>query len=91
MLNYLSAQISLVSGSSLSKDPKDWIVILGEHHLKNEDWFEQSRRVKAIYLHPKYEESKNIVTENQIKGSPPDYDVGKTINNDMRYHSNIIY
>ena len=62
---------------------------LGEHHLKNEDWFEQSRRVKAIYLHPKYEESKNIVTENQIKEIPPDYDVGKTINNDVisfKYH-----
>lgn len=68
---------NFVSGSKLSKDPKDWTVTLGEHHLKNEDWFEQSRNVKAIYIHPQYEEERNEVQDNELKGIPPDYDVGE--------------
>lgn len=78
-LNNVPSLISLVSGSGLSKDPKDWTVTLGEHHLKNEDWFEQIREVEAIYLHPKYAEAKTIVIGNKIKPVPPDYDVGKII------------
>lgn len=58
-------------------DPKDWRVTLGEHHLKKEDWFEQSRNVKAIYTHPQYKGSENKVSDNEVKGIPPDYDVGK--------------
>lgn len=67
---------NLISGSGLSTDPKDWTVTLGEHHLKNEDWFEQSRNVKAIYTHPQYTGGGNEVTDQEIKGIPPDYDVG---------------
>lgn len=62
-------------GSLLSKDPKDWTVTLGEHHLKNEDWFEQIRKVKAIYLHPEYKESENKVADNKLHSIPPDNDV----------------
>lgn len=73
----------MVSGSGLSKDAKDWIVTLGEHHLKNEDWFEQSRQVKAIYVHPEYTGAENKVTDDELKAIPPDYDVGKSINTAM--------
>lgn len=76
-MNYLHLIPNLISGSELSTDPKDWTVTLGEHHLKNEDWFEQSRNVKAIYTHPQYEGGGNKVTDNQLKGIPPDYDVGE--------------
>lgn len=71
--------VMMVSGSLLSKDPKDWTVTLGEHHLKNEDWFEQIRKVKAIYLHPGYKESENKVADNKLHSIPPDYDVGKMV------------
>lgn len=60
----------------MSTDPKDWRVTLGEHHLKNEDWFEQIRFVKSIYTHPQYTGGGNEVTDQEIKGIPPDYDVG---------------
>lgn len=62
-------------GSGLSKNPNHWTVTLGEHHLKNEDWFEQAREVKAIYLHPQYKNSANKVSDNKLKSIPPDYDV----------------
>lgn len=71
--------VMMVSGSLLSKDPKDWTVTLGEHHLKNEDWFEQIRKVKAIYLHPEYKESENKVADNKLHSIPPDNDVGKMV------------
>ena len=67
---------NLISGPELSTDPNDWTVTLGEHHLKNEDWFEQSRKVKSIYTHPQYTGGGNEVTDQEIKGIPPDYDVG---------------
>ena len=67
----------LVTGSGLSKNPNHWTVTLGEHHLKNEDWFEQAREVKAIYLHPQYKTSANKVSDNKLKSIPPDYDVGE--------------
>lgn len=79
MHDYLSFLNLPFLGSELSKDPKDWTVTLGEHHLKNEDWFEQSRQVKAIYLHPQYKEAENVVSNSELKGIPPDYDVGKII------------
>ena len=71
--------VVVVSGSLLSKDPKDWTVTLGEHHLKNEDWFEQTRRVKTIYLHPEYKESEIKIADNKLHSIPPDYDVGKMV------------
>lgn len=67
---------NLISGPNLSTDPKDWTVTLGEHHLKNEDWFEQSRNVKSIYTHPQYTGGGNQITDQEIKGIPPHYDVG---------------
>ena len=67
---------NLILGPELSTDPNDWTVTLGEHHLKNEDWFEQSRNVKSIYTHPQYTGGGNEVTDQEIKGIPPDYDVG---------------
>ena len=66
----------LISGPDLSNDPKDWWVTLGEHHLKSEDWFEQGRTVKSIYTHPQYSGGGNEVRDQEIKGIPPDYDVG---------------
>ena len=68
---------NLILGPELSTNPKDWRVTLGEHHLKNEDWFEQSRNVKAIYTHPQYNGGGNKVTDNELIGIPPDYDVGE--------------
>ncbi|XP_067031314.1 transmembrane protease serine 2-like isoform X2 [Acropora muricata] len=62
-------------GPSLSKDPRDWTVTLGEHHLKTLDWFEQRRQVQAIYLHPKYKDAQSTVTENKVKTIAPDYDI----------------
>ena len=56
-----------------STNPADWRVVLGEHHLGNKEVFEQSRGVKALYLHPKY---KSMFFEG-IYDTPPDYDVGK--------------
>ena len=64
------------TGPGLSKDPKDWQVTLGEHHLKNEDLFEQIRQVEAIFIHPQFKEPENQVAGQEIKSIPPDYDVG---------------
>ena len=69
----------MVSGSSLSKDPRDWTLTLGEHHLKKVDWFEQTRDVQAILLHPKYKEAQSVVSDGEINTSAPDYDIGKTL------------
>ena len=33
--------------------------------------------MKAIYIHPQYEEERNEVQDNELKGIPPDYDVGE--------------
>ena len=63
----------LVTDSYTSTNPAHWTVTLGEHHLKNKEVFEQVRKVKALYLHPKY---KSMFLEG-IYDTPPDYDVGK--------------
>lgn len=63
------------AGSSLSKDPRDWTLTLGEHHLKKVDWFEQTRDVQAILLHPKYKEAQSVVSDGEINTSAPDYDI----------------
>ena len=79
-----------VSGSELSQDPNDWTVTLGEHHLKNEDWFEQSRQVKEIYIHPEYKASENKVSDHELQSIPPDYDVGKMAISVICCHLNLI-
>ena len=64
--------LSLLLDAYTSTNPADWRVVLGEHHLRDEEVFEQSRGVEAIYLHPKY---KSMFLEG-IYDTPPDYDVG---------------
>lgn len=56
-----------------STKPADWRVVLGEHHMRNKEVFEQRRGIDEIYLHPKY---KSMFLEG-IYDTPPDYDVGK--------------
>ncbi|EDO33274.1 predicted protein [Nematostella vectensis] len=62
-------------GNGLSENPGDWEVTLGEHHLENVDWFEQSRRVRSIHLHPRYQEATITVEGHKARHVPPDYDV----------------
>lgn len=63
----------VVSDAYTSTNPSDWTVVLGEHHLINQEVFEKRRQVKAIHLHPKY---KSMFLEG-IYDTPPDYDVGR--------------
>ena len=66
-------------GSSLSANPRDWSVTLGEHHLKKDHWFEQSRRVRHIILHEGYQAEATKATGDQnILNNPPDNDVGES-------------
>ena len=52
--------------TSTTANPCDWRAVLGEHNLEDNEVFQQSRGVEAIYLHPKYQ-----------FGMPPDYDIGE--------------
>jgi hypothetical protein len=54
-------------------EAKSWTVILGEHKLKEEESFEQSRKVEKYILHPKYE----FLVFVGIYDVPPDYDIGE--------------
>lgn len=59
------------------ENPKDWKVVLGEHHLKQNDWFEQSRSVRAIYSHPAYKAAtEKPIDQDTLMSIPPDYDLG---------------
>ncbi|XP_031569007.1 serine protease hepsin-like [Actinia tenebrosa] len=60
----------------LTKNSKDWSVTLGEHHLKNTDWFEQARLVSAIYTHPNYDAAEvKALNQDTLVTEPPDYDL----------------
>ena len=62
-------------GEGLSKNPEDWSVSLGEHHLAKRDVFEQKIGVDHVFTHPLYKNS-SVVTAQNIESNPPDYDIG---------------
>lgn len=56
-----------------SHDPKDWIVKVGEHRLRDKEVFEQSVRITNITTHEWY---KSMWFEG-ITDTPPTYDIGE--------------
>lgn len=56
-----------------SSDPSEWSARMGVHHKSRDDHFDQTRRIKKIYRHPRYKEK----TVHGVLVQPPEYDIGK--------------
>jgi hypothetical protein len=78
IVNVWNNWTSYLEVGGLTNNPEHWSVILGEHHLKKSDWFEQSRSVSAIYTHPGYKSSEvKALDKDTLLLVPPDYDLGE--------------